>query len=288
MVAALSWNNRALDATTGAVSIAVQSGTYSTHAIDPTYPAHAVLDPEPSLVTRVNYVETSGGTARIRMEANWGTVAPVRALAALNVRLAPSVIAVGFAVTDAAGTVLEAPPEVAMADLVPIPGLADRYNLYAVLGQDRSAARVRLIVRVAPSSSDYYEVGHLWAAQAVVFQDGGDEGWIVQPIDPSDVTRGRGGMPLSTDVPRRQRLSIDLTARPYASLLGTPGNRAAPALRQMQREAGISRPVLAVHRSSDVHSMQVDSVYGALAELSGIEHQGGPYHRSAVVVEEIR
>lgn len=290
MSTALSWTNH-VAGNSAATYSAFGSGTPTA---DPAYPLSNLADPDPSKVARLNFTSVSAITD-VGVQVNMGAAkTPIRAVAALNCAFSPYVAAnlsqVSMSLLNSAAGLITTTAAVLFANIVPIAGAPGRFNYFAVLSADVTTAQwVRFHCRAGASgATGYLEVGHLWAGQALVFADGADAGWRLTPIDASDVSRTRGGMPLSTNIPRRQRLTVDLSARSYAALLGTAGSSSTPALRQMLLEAGLGIPVLAIHRSTDAHAMQVSSVYGALTELPDIEHQAGPYHRSSLAVEQIR
>lgn len=293
MTAAISWTNKVRDDADGAVAVGTASGSsaFTSNAIDSAYPGSNAVDDDPSRVTQVDY--QTGGTAPYEsyLEANWTSDATVRAVAALNVRLPSTVVGVRFRVVNAAGTTLETTAQVLAADLVPIPGTTDRYNVYAILSADRSVNRVRFLVQLAASETGYYEVGHLWAGPALVFSGasaGVDADWRLGFVDPSTVSRGNGGGYASYAYPVRRRLAISKRVLSYAEAHGTPGTPSAPSFHQMAMEVGVHSPILVIPRDTDDHTLQRLSVYGLATGTPQIGHQRGDYYGTALEVEEIR
>lgn len=291
MSGALSWVNKVLDDADGAVSVGAAQGSFTANAIDSAYPGRNAISPDPSLVTQVDYQTSSSAPYESYVEANWTSNAPVRVVAALNVRLPSTVVGVRFVVVNEAGTTLETTSQILAANLVPIPGTTDRYHVYAILSAERSVNRVRFQVQVAASETGYYEVGHLWAGQALVL--GGtagswDAGWRMGFVDPSTIERGNSGGYAAYSYPVRRRLAIANSLLTYAQAIGTAGSPNTPSLRQFALEAGSGTPVLAVVRDDDAHALQALSLYGTAVRLPDLTHQRGNRFGTGIEIEEIR
>lgn len=284
---ALSWTNRVTGDTNG-VSVGAAQGSFTTNAIDSSYPAVNATDPDPSVVTQVDYQTSSSAPYESYVEANWTSNGDIRVVAALNVRLASDVVGVRFAVLNAAGTTLETTTQITYANLVPIPGSTDRFNVYAILSATRSANRLRFQVQVPASDTDNYEVGYLWAGPAVVWERGWGAEWALSGVDGSRVVRGNGGGYAAYRYPRRKLLTLSKRGMSYVDAMGTLGNSSALNLRQCVLEAGISSPVLAITSDANVHKAQVLSAYGLLTQMPSIDNQGASRFSSGLVVEEIR
>lgn len=293
MTAAISWGNQVPNDSDGAVAVSTVSGSFTSLAINSGYPGENAIDTDPSSVTRVNYTNGGGGDSTLGIAADWGSDETVRVVAALNVRLPASGFdSVRFVVINAASSTQETTTAVALADLVPIPGTDDRFDLFAILTADRSVASVRLeVVNVDASASDYVEVGHLWAGKALVLSGasaGFDRDWAWQPIDDSIVARGYGGAVAVYRFQRRQRLTVSKRLLTYAQAIGTSGSPSTPNLRALAHEVGVSAPVCIVTRDTNAHTLQALSVYGLVTEPTEIGHLGADYFGAGMVVEQIR
>lgn len=291
MSGAISWVNKVLDDADGAVSVGAAQGTFTANAIDSAYPGANAIDTDPSKVTQVDYQTSSSAPYESYVEANWTDNATVRVVAALNVRLPSTAVGVRFVVVNAAGTTLETTTQITLANLVPIPGTTDRYNVYALLSADRSVNRLRFQVQVAASSTDYYEVGHLWAGAALVFSGaagGWDREWRIGFADASVVERGPGGGYAAYRHPVRRRLRIGNSLLTYAQALGTAGTAGTPSIRLFAQTAGIGAPVVAILRDDDTHIAQVGSLYGLITQLPEINHLGGNRFAAGLELDEIR
>lgn len=287
MAAALSWTDRTASDADSVVAVAATSGAFTALTIDAAYPAANALTNDPSKVTQVDYTTPAGGPFVLSVESNWTSDATVRVVAALNLRLPSTAVGVSFAVLSAAGATLETTTQVTLANLVPIPGTTDRYNAFAILTADRSANRLRLLVQVAASGTDYVEVGKLWAGPAIVWGGIGAE-WEMGFVDPSTVARSRGGALAATRLPVRRTLSLTKRGLSYADALGTAGSASTLSLRQALQDAGISAPVVAISSNADTHRLQVGSLFGAITEMPSINHIGAARFGTALRIEEIR
>lgn len=288
MPAALSWLNRAAaEDTDGLAAVFVGTGSFSTLQFDSAYPASNCLDPDPSLVSRVDFVESAAGASAFVIRAEWPADRAVRALAFLNCRLPAAVSSVQARVINAASSILETTASITAAQRVPIPGTTDRFNLYFLLSQDRSCNRAELRITLAASSSGYVEVGTMWAGPALVLPTT-DSDWSSSSEDRSEVERGRGGALVAGRLPVLDEIDWPLTVLSYAQALGDPAAPTAPCIRSMRAEAGIGAPVLLIQRSDDVHAAQVLSAYAALTELPEIRHQSGDNYGTRIRARQIR
>jgi hypothetical protein len=284
MSSALSWTN-IVPASAISTFPAVGSFTVAP-AADPSYPLSNAADTDPSKVARVTFTSAAGSNS-LAVRATVAADATVRVVAALNVRL-PAGCTAAFQAFNLAGVSQETTTTIVAANLVPIPGTTDRYDIFGLFAANRSVNRPQLNIGVPASTAGYVEVGHLWAGPSLVFSEGTDKGWSLGGVDPSEVTRTRGGMLLSTRMPTRKKLSISFAGREYNPMMGTPGTASALSMRQFMLEAGVSSPVLAVHRSTDVHAIQVNSLYGSVTRMPQIDDAGGNKFGSKLEIEQIR
>jgi hypothetical protein len=284
---ALSWTNRVLLDTNG-VSVGAAQGTFTTNAIDSAYPSTNAITTDPSLVTQVDYQTTTPAPYESYVEANWTSNADVRVVAALNVRLASDVVGVRFVVLNAAGSTLETTTQITYANLVPIPGTTDRFNVYVILTATRSANRLRFQVQVPASDTDYYEVGHLWAGPALIWPRGWGADWVLSGVDGSRVIRGDGGGFAAYRNNRRKTLALSKRGLSYIDAIGTLGSSSALSLQQCMLEAGTSSPVVAITSDTNVHKAQVLSAYGLLTQMPSIDNQGANRFGAGLMVEQIR
>jgi hypothetical protein len=285
---ALSWTNKVLDDADDTVSVGAAQGSFTTNSIDAGYPGTNAVDKDPSLVTRVNYQTSSSAPYESYLESNWTSNADVRVVAALNVRLASDVVGVRFAVLNAAGSTLETTSQITYANLVPIPGQTDRFDIFAILSATRSVNRLRFRVQVAASDTDYYEVGHLWAGPAIVWDRSWGADWVLSGVDASRVIRGDGGGYAAYRYPTRKTLTLSKRGMSYIDAMGTLGNSSALSLRQCMLEAGVSSPVVAITSDANAHKAQVLSAYGLLTQMPSIDNQGANRFGVGLTVEQIR
>jgi hypothetical protein len=284
---ALSWTNRVLGDTDG-VSVAAAQGSFTTNAIDAGYPATNATNPDPSKVTQVDYQTGVLATYESYVQANWTTNATVRVVAALNVRLASHVVGVRFAVLNEAGTTLETTTQIPYANLVPIPGQTDRYDVFAILTATRSVNRLRFQVQTLYGNTDYYEVGYLWAGPAIVWPRGFGADWMLSGVDASRVVRGDGGGYAAYRYPVRKTLGLSKRGLSYVDAMGTLGDSSALSLRQCILEAGLSSPVVAITSDTNAHKAQALSAYGLMTQMPSIDNQGANRFSAGLSVEQIR
>jgi hypothetical protein len=291
MPAALSWTNH-LHNTALAISASVASSLNMTAvAFDSAYPATNAYDSDPSKVARVTY--TRNAVAGGYVFAYWSfattlaTQKAARILGLLNCRIPAAATLVTIKAYDYLGAgVFE--QSYAPADLVPKPGTTDRFDLYALHSADANVASLGLLVHVPVSTTDYVEIGEGWIGPALVLPDGVDKDWSILPVDPSEVERLRLGALVANRLPTRRKLAAPITRQVYNTAMGTPGSAAALNFRALFLEAGLSAPVLALPRSSNLHVMQTAGVYGALTKLAEIKHQRASRFAIEIEVEEIR
>lgn len=286
MPAAVTWTNRFTNCPL--VATPSNGGGYTSAAFDAAYPAINIINPDPSKVARMNFVRSGSSTYVLPyFQFHASVQQTATAIAMLNVRLPASVTQVDLALHNAAGASVFYVSYTA-ANLVPIPGTTNRYNLFGVLTVDTSALAVGLLVYCPINTADYVEFGYVWAGRALLLPLGVDSNWSLGFVDPSDVERSRGGALVANQLPRRRRLRAPITTRDYNTAHGTPGTASVLSLRQMSLEAGLSAPVIVIPRSDTQHALQVASIYGALTDLRDISHQGGDYYGTEITVEEIR
>ncbi|MDQ3288655.1 MAG: hypothetical protein M3Q42_10435 [Pseudomonadota bacterium] len=284
---ALSWTNRVLLDTNG-VSVGAAQGAFTANAIDAAYPATNATDPDPSLVTQVDYQTAAGAPYESYVEANWTSNLDVRVVAALNVRLASAVVGVRFAVLNAAGSTLETTTQIAYANLVAIPGSTDRFDIFAILSATRSVNRVRFQVQVPASSTDNFEVGYLWAGPGIIWPSGWGVDWSLSGVDASRVVRADGGGYSAYRYPTRKTLSLSKRGMSYVDAMGTLGNSGALSFRQCMLEAGVSSPVIAISSDDDAHTAQTMSAYALISNMPSIDNLGAGKFGTGLVVEQIR
>lgn len=271
---------------------AMSAHNTTVHAIDPAYPAGNLFTDDPSLVTRFNYTRNAvAGALYPRLQ--WSTTATDRAcqvVAALNCRLPSEVVSVDAWLINHIGAAASTSPQVyARADLVPIDGTTDRYNLIFVFPAPVLAAAVDLRITLPINTSGYYEIGRLRCGPALTPIGGVDSGWSVLPIDPSQVARGPGGALAANPLPRRRRLSARVSVRDYAFAYGTATDASAPSLLGMRAYCGLSVPLLAVPRGESLHNLQRLSVFGVFTKEEPITEQAdNHYFTHQVEVDEVR
>jgi hypothetical protein len=288
MSSALSWKNYV-------TQHGFSGGGAGGGSIDPSYPLANAADPDPSKVCRVNY--TAAGPGGVYLLGDLGAIrSPIRVIAALNCALstlevpAANQTAFSFRLYDSAFGATGADLQIANANIVPIPGTRNRFNLFCVAPANVTTGRYLIMYPDIGSAthSGWFEVGHLWAGPALVFPEGTDTDWGLSAVDTSEVTRARGGALVASRMPRRKKLSIGFSGRSYAETIGTAGDATALSLRDFALDAGVSTPVLAIHRSTDTHAMQAASIYGAVTRPLDIQHERGNYYKSRLEIEEIR
>ena len=293
MPAAFSPTNRVRTAT-GSGGRIVPGYTFDSLAVDPAYPASNLIDPDPSLVTRLNYDNNaSAGLVETYAQLSASSNKTCRVIAALNCRIPSNVSYVTLYVMDATGTSFTANSRVFYRNqLVPLPGTTDRFDLIDVLSADALGARVAARFSVDANAIDYVEVGHMWAGPAVVVQapdSGMAMDWEVGTVDSADVERSRGGaLVASPGVPRRRTMSANVRAAGRNVALGVPGDATAISLRSLREETGLSTPIIAILRSADVHDLQCLSMYGAFTRIDAVEHTGGNFYSTRMSMEQIR
>ena len=288
MPAAISWTNHI---TNGYPAAPVLVSNMTSASVDAAYPIENYLTDDPSRVTRINYVNTSGAdrVVILRKQISAANDKTIRVVAAMNVRLpagAWNSLWFGlFNVALAGANYAAHSPAV----VVPIPGTTDRYNVYAVLAADvPSLAYVEFAMQAPTGTNSYFEVGHVWAGPGLVLPDGVDRDWKLTPVDPSEVERLRLGALVAQRLPTRQKFSAPVTRQAYSTALGTDGSPTALNFRSLFREAGLSAPVVIVPRSSSTHAAQVAGIYGALTKLADVSHQRGNRFAVELEAEEIR
>lgn len=267
---------------------------------DSAYPAANAANADPSKVSRVNYVRN--GTGGGYLLAQWffsttlGNQKSARVIGAVNMRIpaaATSIIVRAYDYTGA--TVFDT--TYAPANLVPIPGTTDRYNLFATAAANQSIAGIGVLILLPASSQDYFELGHPWASLALDFDEGAGPDWKLGVVDPSPFERARGGALVSTKLPSRRTLNASFTSRTYDAAMGTPGTAANLSYRQFMQEAGLSSPVVVLARTpllaaspttAELHALQTMGLYASYTGQPEIGHLGANVFRSTGIFEEIR
>ncbi len=287
MSGALSWVNKVRDDADGAVVAGSAAGSFTSNVIDSAYPGRNAVNPDPSLVTQVDYQTAGSAPYESYLEANWTSNAPVRIVAAINVRLPSTAVGVRFQVINDAGTTLETTAQIPLASLIPIPGTTDRYNVYAVLSATRSVNRLRFRVQVAASSTDYYEVGVLWAGDGLVFPNGLGLDWSVGVDDQSIVDRGWSGGYASYPYQTLDVLSVGKRGLTEAEGLGAAGS--VNSIRHMLRVAGKHSPIVVISSDANAARAQLMSCYGLIEDAQGVGTLGrGDLFGTAMRVKQIR
>lgn len=275
MPAALSYRN--LIATR--LSNPSLSHNMTSASVDAAFPSTNQYDPDPSLVTRVNYVNSTGGdcVSFHRVQVSAANDAGIRVIAALNVRLAPHVTRVLLQTTNLAQSANPGSVTIDASSFVPRPGTTDRFDLFAVLSAAGGAAAYgELVVIVPPGNSGYYEVGHLWCGPALVWDEGIDGNWKQLLLDDSVVERFPGGSWSAYGHPTHHGIELSRSLLTYDQAIGSSAAPTSASLRSVLREVGTSKPVIMIPRTASQHEMQTLSVYGLIqGPLPSIDHQGG-------------
>lgn len=286
MSGALSWVNKVLDDADGSVAVGAAQGSFTANAIDSAYPGSNAVNPDPSLVTQVDYQTSSSAPYESYIEANWTSDANVRVVAALNVRLASTVVGVRFAVLNAAGTTLETTTQIPLASLIPIPGETDRYDVFAILSAERSVNRLRLQVQVPASSTDNYEVGTLWAGDGLVFERGLGAEWGYGVDDQSIVERQPSGGFAAYAYNTLDVLKISKRGLSQAEGMGEAGS--VNSIRHMLRVAGQHTPIIVISTDETTAKAQAMSVYGLIEYAQGVGSLSRDLYGTAMRVRQIR
>lgn len=270
--------------TTPGTTVVTAVGTGA--VMDPAFPGANAITPDPSQEARWTYTNVAGTTY---LQVDNATVMPLtNVVAALNVRADPaqvSQITIGLYSTVA--TLLEqfAFP---IAQCDPLPGTTDRFDLFGITSVPRTTARYMRVSVTSGAVAGYAGVGHVWAGPGLVLPDGVDADWDFEPIDESEVSRGRSGSFAANVLPRRKRLVGKVSVQDYDTAMGQKLNTAALNFRKMFMEAGVSAPVVAVLRNDDAHSAQALGVYGLIDRVQKISHGGGNLFGTSYSVNQIR
>jgi hypothetical protein len=293
MSALLAWNNHFSEA--GFFPVAALAGiNVSSEAYDPAFPGKNALTPDPAKRTRVNFTRdaVAGGYSRVAWTfARSGYSADIRStrlIAFINVRLPPECTQVAVFGQDHNGVVVTPITTILKADLVPRPGTTDRYDVYNVLSSAISIGNANLMMYVPPSTRGYWEVGHVWASNALVWPRGVDNDWRMGVVDSSTVQRTPSGGVATFPTPARKTMSLSRKSMKYIDALGTPGNPSALSLRQMAFEVGTSEPVIAISNNKTAHKLQVMSTYGLITRLPDIASNAVDNYGAGLTVEEWR
>lgn len=285
MSAAFSWVNRCRSDIDG-LSAIVQNMTSA--VFDSAYPAQNILDPDPTKLSRINFVNSTGATRNVGFESTFSAVnVNCRLLAAINFRLPANVATVTLgAQTTLGGSVFSV--VVNAADLVPQPGTTDVFNLFYLHTSAGAAARAQFTAQIPTGSTDYISGGHIWCGDAFVPTDGVDADWSIGTVDPEPGSETfMSGTPVGYILPKRAELQTSISAREYNEIMGTPQNPAAPSWRQFIREAGMSTPLIALPRvgstTQDIHASQIIGMYCKAIALPTIGHQGGNFFASGAL-----
>ncbi len=290
MSAAIGWINHLRNGYSAAPTLVHNMTTAS---VDAAYPLANVLTADPSRATRINYTNSSGGVRAIilRTAVSASNDKTFRLLAALDVRLPAGQWSSCYFGVFTADLLTGANYGTRVpADVVPIPGTVDRYNLYALTSADVTGrAVVEFVVTSATGTSGYVSVGHLWAGPALVF-DAFDSGWKMGSIDPTRTKRGPSGTPaIGPRQPARNRLSIRRSLIDYLQAIGNSADPTGLTARRMIREAGSSAPVVAVMRDTNAHNLQTLSLYGLIQDpLPDLENAPGDYYGMGLTIDEWR
>ena len=254
-------------------------------AVDPAFPLSNILDPDPTKVGRFTY-SVAGA---VYPEVNFGSaLPPTRVVGAMNVRAdVTQVTSIAFQLISTTSSQLQL-ITFNVADLVPIPGTTDRFNLYAISAIEHANMQSMRLRFTTPAVAGYGECGYLWAGPGLVFPNGVDALWSVGYVDPTDVQRPPSGGFVSSPMPTRLKLNCPVAQRTYNEAMGTPGSAAFENMRNIVGSVGRSRPVVMVARSADNHALQTMSVYGLMSEIRDIGHQGGNNYATQFSVEQIR
>lgn len=286
MSGALSWVNKVRDDADGAVSVGSAQGSFTSNAIDSAYPGRNAISPDPSLVTQVDYQTSSSAPYESYVEANWTSNAPARVVAALNVRLASTVVGVRFALLNQAGTTLETTTQIPLASLIPIPGETDRYDIFAILSATRSVNRLRFQVQVPASSTDYYEVGTLWAGDGLVFPRGVGAEWGYTVEDQSIVEdQPSGGF---AAYPYQTQDVVEIRKRGLTQAEGMGEAGSVNSIRHMLRVAGRHTPIIVISSDETTDKAQTMSVYGRIVDSQGVATLSRDLYGMAMRVRQIR
>lgn len=300
MGAMIGWTNRFTEsgvAFTGTVA----GSNVTAEAFDSAYPAANMANADPSKVTRINYVRNSTAGGYSRGKADFSTTLAAsktaRIISFMNVRLPSGFTQVLVLGQDYAGGVALAAQTILAANLVPIPGTTDRYNIHVLYAAAATIASASLYVYLPVSTSGYWEIGHVWAGDVLEFTDGANGDWKLSTVDPSLVERARGGALLATKLPHRRLLTCGFDSTTYAQAMGTAGSASTLSYRQFMSEVGVSSPCIVLPRTpvsaaapttDEQHYLQTMSVYAAFRGQTEIGHAGGNLFRANATFEEIR
>lgn len=287
MPAAFNYTNRFNAA--NLVATPSNGGNYTSAAFDSGFPAVNITSPDPTKVAKLDFVRSGTGSFILPyFQFHASTQSTIRTYSLLNVRLPASVTQVDIAAYNGAGANLGSYSYTA-ANLVPIPGTTDRYNLHGVLSADTNALAVGLIVYCPINTADYLEFGHVRAGPAFIAADGVDANWLLTYVDPAPIEEAWfSGTSITNALRRRKQISTQINATDYAQTMGTPGNASVQSWRDMCAVAGMSSPILALPRygttAEELHTMQTLGTYGRAISLPQIRHDGGNFFATGELV----
>jgi hypothetical protein len=290
MGAALSWINNCLADLDGVVDLL--SAECSVVSIEPAYPAANVLDPDASLVCRINYTRNGAASGFVGLRCMWTNDAAghraCRVVASPGIRVPAHATDIqmnvwAFPVPSQVGAHV-----VTQAQRVPRPEESDRFDLFGVYSADLQAGFFDLLVDLPPSVSGSVDIAYMHCGPALVFPDGVGEVWADEVIDPSPVEIGPSGAMAAAELPVRSAIEIPFDREDYARCFGVAGNPAAPSVRALRRQAGLHTPIVAIMRDATAFELQVHSVFGRITQLPRLVHDGGNLISTSMRVEQLR
>jgi hypothetical protein len=272
------------------VSMAYSGGGHSVISIDASYPVENMFSVDTTKVTRWNYTRNATiNPIRIRIKLSASDNIEFDGLAALNIRLDPHVTKASvYCGTLAGSSGAGDGSDYLRADLIPIQGTTDRFNLYSLRKLLTLRGEIWLIIETPINVSGYVEIGHMWGSQGLILPNGIDGNWQLGHVDHGEAVIGPGGAMTAAVRPRTRRIVAPITGRNYATAMGTPGAFKVDNLDAILQAAGTTSPFLFIGRDDDLHSLQKLSAYCRLESSEEIGHAGGNYFGTQLTLNELR
>jgi hypothetical protein len=150
--------------------------------------------------------------------------------------------------------------------------------------QDYSVDGFQVTFTVAANAVDTLHIGRAWMSAAMMFADGVDSQWSQGEVDRSKLHMSRGESPHEQSGARVRTLGCALTQLPELDAYGDTGDTLSIA--QLKHEVGTSGEVVLTPRDSTELYKAKLCLLGRFERELEIEHDTGPYYKTALAVKE--
>lgn len=155
-----------------------------------------------------------------------------------------------------------------------------KISSYCILPENITGRYLRIDISDANNPAGYIQAGRCWAAPAWRPSLDMQYGWSIGWVDPSEVSKSRGGQASIKVLPKYRVLSFELADIPEAEMYPN-------AFDYIDRRKGISGDILVIPQPSKPELFIHEAIYGRMQSLAPVSNPYFERRSKPFIVEEL-